>query len=122
MRLKAKEVAECRTKMLIEQAGRCALCKLPCSADQAVLDHDHSTGAIRAVLHRSCNCLLGKVETNFRRYGVQNLAAFCNGAAAYLQAHATNRTGLFHPTHRTDDEKRERRNAAARKRRAAARP
>lgn len=122
MRLKVKEVAECRLKLLTQQGYRCALCQLACSTEQAVLDHDHSTGAIRAVLHRSCNALLGKVENNFRRYGVQNLAAFCNGAAAYLQAHATNRTGFFHPTHRTDDEKRERRNAAARKRRATARP
>jgi hypothetical protein len=82
-----------------------------------VLDHDHATGAIRATLHRSCNALLGKIENNYKRYGVASLAAFCNGASAYLQAHVTNRTGLFHPSHKTDDEKRIKRNASARKRR-----
>jgi Recombination endonuclease VII len=117
-RLKLKEVAECRSTLLTKQNSRCALCQLPCSPAQAVLDHDHTTGAIRASLHRSCNALLGKVENNYKRYGVANLAAFCNGLAAYLQAHTTNRTGLTHPTHRTDDEKRIKRNATARARRA----
>lgn len=117
-RLKTTEVAKCRTELLASQGARCALCKLPCSAEQSVLDHDHSTGAIRATLHRSCNALLGKVENNYKRYGVPNLAAFCNGLASYLQTHTTNRTGLFHPTHRTEDEKRIRRNKAARARRA----
>jgi hypothetical protein len=120
--LKTKEVAECRTNMLQTQHSRCALCQLPCSAEQAVLDHDHSTGAIRAVLHRSCNALLGRLENNYRRFGIQNLAAFCNGAAPYLQKHVTNVTGLLHPTHKTEEQKRDARNAKARKRRAVARP
>jgi hypothetical protein len=85
-----------------------------------VLDHDHSTGAVRATLHRGCNALLGKVENNHKRYGIPNLAAFANGIAAYLQAHETNRTGLLHPTHKTDDEKRLRRNKIARASRARA--
>jgi hypothetical protein len=50
---------------------------------------------------------------------VRSLAAFTAGVAPYLQRHAVNVTGLLHPTHRTEDEKRERRNAQARKRRAA---
>lgn len=120
--LKTKEIAGCRTKLLQTQCSRCALCQLPCTESQAVLDHDHSTGAVRGVLHRSCNALLGKVENNYRRYGLQNLAAFCNGLAPYLQKHVTNVTGLIHPTHKTEEQKRERRNTLARKRRAATRP
>lgn len=119
-RLKVSEVAECRSTTLTAQAGICGLCKLPCLPSEAVLDHDHTTGAIRGVLHRSCNALLGKVENNFRRYGVKNLAAFCSGLAPYLSLHSTNRTGLLHPTHKTDDEKRERRNKLARARRKKA--
>ncbi|MFN7318825.1 MAG: endonuclease domain-containing protein [bacterium] len=119
-RLKVKEVSECRATILESQRMLCGLCQLPCSTTQAVLDHDHLTGAVRGVLHRSCNALLGKVENNYRRYGLQNLAAFCNGLAPYLQKHAVNRTGLLHPTFKTEDEKRERRNALARKRRATA--
>lgn len=110
-----------RAQLLASQLGRCALCKLPVKPSADVLDHDHETGAIRAALHRGCNALLGKVENNYKRYGVESLSAFANGVAAYLQAHETNRTGLLHPTHKTDDEKRLRRNklaAASRKRRA----
>lgn len=119
-RLKTTQVAIVRTQLLGQQAGRCALCQLPCSASEAVLDHDHSTGAVRAVLHRGCNALLGKIENNYKRYGVRSVASFCQGVAGYLQRHITNQTGLLHPTYRTDEEKRLARNAAARKKRAAA--
>ena len=64
-------------------------------------------------MHRSCNALLGKVENNAPRFGVRDLAAFLHGAAAYLQRHSTNITGLVHPTHLTEDEKRIKRNKAA---------
>ncbi len=85
-----------------------------------VLDHCHRTGAVRGTLHRSCNALLGKVENNFARFGVKDLAAFLHGAAGYLLKHKTNITGMIHPTHKTDDEKRVARNAAARKKWATA--
>jgi hypothetical protein len=84
-----------------------------------VLDHDHSTGAVRATLHAGCNSLLGKVENNYKRYGVTNLAAFLSGVASYLQRHTINQTGWLHNTHKTDDEKRIKRNAAARSKRAS---
>lgn len=118
-KLKTAEVKPVRETLRIEQGHRCALCKLLLQADDAVLDHDHDTGAVRATLHRSCNALLGKVENNYRRYGVQNLAAWAHGMPAYLTHHAVNRTGLLHPTHKTEDEKRLARNARARKARAA---
>jgi hypothetical protein len=96
---------------------------LPIKASQiAVLDHDHSTGAVRATLHHSCNALLGKVENNAGRFGVSgHLMEFCAGLAPYLQRHKTNITGLIHSTHRTEDEKRLKRNADARKKRATVR-
>jgi hypothetical protein len=119
-KLKASEIAEVREKLLIDQRGCCALCKLPVKlGEDDVLDHDHGSGAIRATLHRGCNALLGKIENNHKRYGVKNLAAFLTNAMAYLQAHETNRTGLLHPTHKTDDEKRVARNKRARLKRAA---
>lgn len=117
-RLKATEVAAERTQLLVVQNHMCALCKLALPAKDAVLDHDHSTGAIRSALHRSCNALLGKVENNYRRYGVSNLAAWANGVASYLQHHSVNRSGLLHPTHKTDEEKRLARNKKARTARA----
>lgn len=62
--------------------------------------------------------MLGKIENNYKRYGVVNLSAFLQGTAAYLQRHTTNHTGYLHPSHKTEDEKRERRNAKARATRA----
>jgi hypothetical protein len=95
---------------------------LPGLIKDPVLDHDHTTGAVRGTLHRSCNALLGKLENNHARFGVSgdNLPAFLHGAAGYLQKHKTNITGLLHPTHKTDDEKRLAKNKRAVVRRAAA--
>ena len=116
IKLKATEVSVIRERLAKEQHGRCAICQLPLT--KPVLDHDHLTGAVRATLHNGCNALLGKLENNYKRYGIVSLAAFTNGVAAYLQRHTTNQTGFIHPTFRNDDEKRERRNKLARERRA----
>jgi hypothetical protein len=118
-KLKYSEVVEVRLRLLKQQGDRCALCKLPCAEPEAVLDHDHKTGLVRAVLHRGCNSMLGKVENNHSRYGIKNLSAFLNGCAGYLQRHATASTNFIYPTHKTDEEKRLARNAKARKTRAA---
>jgi hypothetical protein len=117
-RLKTPEVKPTREGMYLAQAARCKLCKDHIVKGEDVLDHDHLTGAVRGVLHRSCNALLGKVENNYRRHGVKNLAAWAHGVPDYLAHHAVNRTGLLHPTYKTDDEKRLRRNKRARVARA----
>lgn len=87
-----------------------------------MLDHCHITGAVRGTLHRSCNALLGKIENNHARFGLpkERLSAFLHGTAKYLQKHMTNITGLIHPTHKTEDEKRIARNLKAVKKRAVA--
>lgn len=117
-RIKASEVATVRQDLATKQNNRCAICQLPLS--RPVLDHDHSTGAVRATLHAGCNSVLGKIENSYKRYGVLNLAAFLAGTAAYLQRHSTNQTGLLHSTHKDEDEKRELRNKRARVARARA--
>ena len=117
-RLKTTEVAACRERLRAAQGNTCAVCKLPCAPNEAVLDHDHSTGAIRATLHRGCNSLLGKLENNYKRYGVRSLAAFAAGVAGYLQKHVTSQHGLLHPTHKSEEEKRLARNKKARTARA----
>lgn len=105
--------------MLESQGFTCAICHLPCDEEKAVLDHCHKGGHIRAVLHRSCNSLLGKLENNAPRYGMtkEQLIAFVNGAAEYLSTHQENQTGLIHPTFFTAEEKVERRKARAKNQR-----
>ena len=117
-RLKTTEVASERERLRTVQSGRCALCQMPVTKEQAVLDHHHGTGAIRGVLHRGCNGLLGKLENNAARYGVRDIGLFSNGVAGYLRRHLTNITGLLHPTHKSDEEKRILRNKRARVSRA----
>lgn len=51
--------AEWRT-LLDSQHGCCAICKTP--ADQLHVDHDHLSGAVRALLCRRCNTGLGMFD------------------------------------------------------------
>jgi len=103
-RLKSTQVKEYREKKLAEQGYTCALCKLPLT-DDPVLDHDHKTGLIRAVLHRGCNALLGKLENGHRRLGVPDFFAFLGGVLDYLSLHTEDQTSTLHPTHRTPEQK-----------------
>lgn len=119
-RLKQSEIAEWRAAKLIAQGGRCDLCKQPIAPGEDVADHDHSTGFMRAVLHRSCNAALGKVENAIKRTGVRQPAAFLAGAWPYLQKHETpTGTPVLHHTHKTPEEKRLLKNLRARKKRAS---
>lgn len=108
-----------REAKLKEQGGRCALSGYTLSPSEAVLDHDHATGHVRKVLHRGINALLGKVENNYRRYGVSLplLRAVSPAIAEYLsQDYSAN---PYYYTHRTAEEKRIRTNERAKAARAA---
>lgn len=120
LKLKTTGVKKTRLALLESQGGLCSLCSFPCTDEQAVLDHDHKGGHVRAVLHRSCNSLLGKCENNAPRYGMkfEQLVAFLAGAAKYIVTHQENVTGLIHPSHFTAEEKVERRKAKAKRTRA----
>lgn len=119
MRLKVSELKGYREKLYAQQGGVCALTHYPISPEQAVLDHCHSTGQIRGVLHRGVNALLGKLENNHKRYGVSlpMLCALGPNIREYLTADYSAMPS--HPTHRTEDEKRIRRNTLATKARKA---
>ena len=52
-------------EMLIEQDGRCFICKrVPSSL---VVDHDHDTGMVRSLLCVKCNTKVGMVENDIGR-------------------------------------------------------
>ena len=51
--------------MLSAQGGVCAICKNPCkSGRRLAIDHDHSTGKVRALLCGGCNTGLGGFREN----------------------------------------------------------
>lgn len=119
-KLKSKYVKETRLKLLESQGFTCAICKLPCTEEQAVLDHNHEHGYIRAVLHRGCNAFEGKILSMGKRMGIKDVPNFLIGMMEYHKTHATDQTGLIHPTHLTSEEKIEKRKAKAKKARIKA--
>jgi hypothetical protein len=59
-----------------EQHGLCAVCTVrPCR----VIDHDHTTGVVRALLCSGCNAFVGYLEKD---------ATWYQRAIAYLERHA----------------------------------
>ena len=48
-------------EMLQLQENLCAMCGLPLEIGtrRVVVDHDHDSGAIRGIIHASCNFILG---------------------------------------------------------------
>ena len=119
-RIKSKEVKNTRLELLELQENTCAICRLPCSLDQAVLDHTHKAGHIRAVLHRGCNAVEGKVVNAIKRYGIADPAAFLAGLIKYHEVHRTDQTGLIHPTFKTAEEKKALAKKRAQRKRLAA--
>ena len=67
-------------EMMQKQAGRCAIC-LAYFGDKLVIDHDHKTGEVRALLCRSCNAGLGffKEEEKSLLSAVQYLRQYRRG-------------------------------------------
>ena len=120
-KLKGKDVKPTRSLLLEKQGFKCAICQQDCSEEQAVLDHDHKGGHVRAVLHRGCNALLGRIENNAPRHGLKldALIQFLHGAAEYIDVHRENVSGLIHPTHKTPEEKDIARKAKAKRKREA---
>lgn len=107
----------------VEQAGVCLLCQKPIDLTikgEGVIDHDHDSGEIRGVLHRSCNAAEGKIANAAARWGAKSssyadIVAYLENVIAYLKRPGT---GMVYPMHKTADEKRDLRNAKVREQRA----
>lgn len=68
-RIKVKDVPRLREEMLRLQNHVCPICQTVIEPSDAVLDHDHETGHIRAALHRQCNQIEGRVQSWCARSG-----------------------------------------------------
>lgn len=112
-----------KARQVKAQGGLCPLCELPIDLKikgEGAIDHDHDSGEIRGVLHRSCNAAEGKVANAAGRWGAKSmdyavLVPWLKRLIAYLEQPGL---GLVYHTHLTEDEKRLKRNADARKARA----
>lgn len=112
------------------QRGLCGICQKPISLlvkgnkSDYVVDHDHESGEIRGILHRSCNAAEGKVANAAGRWGAKSMAPellipWLENMLAYLKGP---RTGVMYPGHKTAEEQeainRQKRNLQAATRRA----
>jgi hypothetical protein len=123
-RLTVAEIPIIREVLMWEQDCKCLACGRPFYAKMPldpVLDHNHKTGAIRGVLHRGCNSMLGKIENYAPRAWLKApLLAFAIESLGKYKSLADPLPGMLHPLHRTADEKKARtKKRAARRRKAA---
>lgn len=101
-KLKHNELPGYRDAQLAQQDGLCALCGAVIE-DDPVLDHDHVSGRVRAVVHRGCNRAEG-VARHALRWVKGGTPEFLRKAADYMEQswdHAPH-----HPTHKTEQDKR----------------
>lgn len=107
------------------QNGLCPVCLKEIDITikgEGVIDHDHDTGEIRGILHRSCNAAEGKISNAAARWGAKSssyasIIAYLENLVRYLKQPGT---GMMYYSHQTPDEKKDARNAKAREKRAAA--
>lgn len=111
-------------RLLKEQGGLCPLCALPIDLTikgEGVIDHDHDSGRIRGLLHRSCNAAEGKISNAAARWGAksskyEDIIPYLENLVVYLKKPQSN---FIYPMHKTADEKKLERNKKQREARAA---
>lgn len=107
------------------QGNRCAICEISFDTipiRNVCLDHDHIHGHVRAAICRNCNGIEGKIH-NLARRGARGRGSidFLSRIIDYWVTHAEpGDEAVYHPTHKTEDEKRLERNKKARLQRARA--
>lgn len=115
-------------KLLKEQGGLCPVCAKPInlaqrstSGDGPALDHDHRTGHIRGVLHRSCNGGIGKAESIIGRWvtgSMQDEQAIIQDMQRMVNYLLQPNTDLIYYSHKTEEEAKAALNAKRRRVRA----
>jgi hypothetical protein len=93
------DVKRVRIDLADLQNNKCALTKIDLEPKDSVLDHNHKTNYVRAVLHRQANAVLGKIENMHGRYLAWwypgTLADFLRQVADYLDTEHSN--SYVHP-------------------------
>lgn len=117
------QVRSISLKLLKEQGGVCLVCKKPIDLGikgEMVADHNHLSGNIRGILHRSCNSGLGKLDNAVGRWisksmQYSDIVPMLKNIVEYYEREETK---YIYYNHLTEEEKRIQRNTKERKRRA----
>ena len=115
-------------KLLHKQGGVCLVChksiniKTVGRSSDYVCDHDHETGEVRGILHRSCNSSLGKIDNAAGRWGAKSMKyedviPYLRNLVEFLELanSSSGGTGLMYPDHRSQEQKLEAAKAKRRK-------
>lgn len=81
--LTKKDIAPYRDE-LMKKDNICPLCGNRIRTGQAALDHDHTTGKVRGVLHLNCNGLEGRIMNWAKKSGVDPLK-FLRNLISYVE-------------------------------------
>lgn len=105
-------------QLLHRQGGVCLVCEKPINvktvgrSSDYVCDHNHETGEVRGILHRSCNSALGKIDHAAGRWGAksmkyEDIIPYLKKVVAYYEYVENTSTGIMYPNHLTPEEKAE---------------
>ena len=113
VKMKRRDRAIVIKELLVKQRGICLICGKDItrvSSFNLVIDHDHVTGVVRAVLHRGCNGMEGKILRLLRTWGKANSVAEAvrtlERLIAFWKLHSTPQTEWIYYSHKTAAEKR----------------
>jgi len=96
--LQSSQLKKFRLELLKEQNSECPLCNKRITEIDAACDHDHDSGLIRGVLHKTCNSYEGVIKSRFVRSGVHrktDLITYLENLIIYLKKDHGN---VMHPS------------------------
>jgi len=127
-KFKRTELPRIRQELIIKQNGICPICNGDLTRTKVtnlVIDHDHKTGIVRAVVHRGCNGIEGKVLRLMKTWGrassMREVIYTLENLIVFWKWHSKPRTHWIYYNFKTEAEKRfalnKKRRLAAKKRR-----
>lgn len=126
VKIKSTDIAQVRDELLEKQNWICPVCNQSLRytlTRNIVVDHDHNTGYIRAVMHRGCNKAEGSIFKTAQKWGkaanLQEVIKVLESLIAFWKLHNKPQTNLIYYNHKTPKEKQEAAKKKAAKKRAA---
>jgi hypothetical protein len=103
----------------LKENGKCQILGVELDENTIVIDHAHrkrksdeineeNGGLIRGIIHRQLNAFIGKIENNYRRYGLHNfisLPELLRKIADYIENPPLYHQKLIHPSEKLPEKK-----------------